>query len=394
MEKALVLHSRRTVFPDGIADGGIVAENGTIREVFRGERRCGAGEEAVDASDAWLIPGLIDMHVHGGGGYDFLDGTEEALHGAAKFHLLHGTTCLLPTALTAPLAEITAIRKLIRQRKRKDDEPELPGLHLEGPFLSPAMAGAQNPEYLRKPTSAERAEWFRDSEGICRVTAAPELEGGMELGQLLKQKGILAGIGHSDADYAQACEAVQSGYSLLTHFYSAMSSLHRVGPKRVLGLVEAGYLEDALDIEIIADGVHLPPELLRMILKLKPLDKIALITDAMRGAGLPEGSRVKLGSLQNGQEVLVEGGVAVMPDRKAYAGSVATAVRCIRTVYGLGMRDMAQTVKLMSENPARMLGLSRKGALAPGKDADAAVLDKDLRIRLVLAGGNVVERDI
>ena len=173
-----------------------------------------------------------------------------------------------------------------------------------------------------------------------------------------------------------------------------MSSLHRVGPKRVLGLVEAGYLEDDLDIEIIADGIHLPPDLLRMILKLKPLSQIALITDAMRGAGLPEGSRVKLGSLKNGQEVIVEGGAAVMPDRKAYAGSTATADRCIRTIFGLGILDMAQTVRLMSENPARMLGLSRKGALKPGADADAVVFDRDLRLRLVMRAGKIVKREL
>ncbi len=390
----MVLHSSRTLFPDGPADGGIVAENGRIREVFRGERRSAAGEETVEAGDAWLAPGLIDLHVHGGGGYDFLDGTEEALHGAAAFHLMHGTTCLLPTTLAAPAAEIAALKKLLRQRKRKENEPELPGLHLEGPFLSPAEAGAQDPEYIIQPTPQALTEWFRDSEGICRVTAAPELEGGMALGRLLEQKGILASIGHSDADCAQAREAVRNGYRLLTHFYSGMSSLHRVGPKRVLGLVEAGYLEDDLDIEIIADCIHLPPDLLRMILKLKPLSQISLITDAMRGAGLPEGSRVKLGSLKNGQEVIVEGGAAVMPDRKAYAGSTATADRCIRTIFGLGILDMAQTVRLMSENPARMLGLSRKGALKPGADADAVVFDRDLRLRLVMRAGKIVKREL
>ena len=196
--------------------------------------------------------------------------------------------------------------------------------------------------------------------------------------------GIIAAIGHSDATYAEVAKAVEAGYRFVTHLYSGMSALHRVGPYRVLGVVESAYLFDELGVEIISDGKHLPPELLRLIVKNKGIDNICLITDSMRGAGMPEGSRPKLGSLTNGQETLIRDGVAMMPDLKAFAGSVCTTDRCVRTMYKLAGVSLPDAVRMMTANPARVLGIDgSKGTIAKGMDADLVVFDEDINISSV-----------
>ena len=223
---------------------------------------------------------------------------------------------------------------------------------------------------------------------IMRISVAVELEGALELGEELKKRGIIAAIGHSDATYAEVAKAVKAGYSFVTHLYSGMSALHRVGPYRVLGVVESAYLFDELGVEIISDGKHLPPELLRLIVKNKGIDNICLITDSMRGAGMPEGSRPKLGSLTNGQETLIRDGVAMMPDLKAFAGSVCTTDRCVRTMYKLAGVSLPDAVRMMTANPARVLGIDgSKGTIAKGMDADLVVFDEDINISSVYVGG-------
>ena len=390
MSRPLLIHSCHTLFPEGEKEGGVLIEDGKIRAVFAGKRKLEEGWDFLEAGEDYLSPGFIDIHLHGGGGSDFMDGTEKALHKAAVTHLLHGTTSLLPTTLTCPREELENLFSLMRGREPRADEPELLGLHLEGPFLNPEFAGAQDPRFLKEPGEEDIRFLEANAPYIRRITAAPELAGTDRLGQVMKQHGILLSMGHSAADYREACRAMENGYSLLTHFYSGMSSLHREGPYRVLGLVETGYLEDELDIEIIADGIHLPPDLLRLILKQKNHKRICLITDAMRGAGLPDGSIVKLGSLQNGQDVILENGVAMMPDRTAFAGSTATADRCVRTVSRL--IGIEESVRMMTENPARILGIrDRKGSLKEGLDADVLVFDRDIQIKTVIVRGNPVK---
>lgn len=376
------------ILPDGIKEDRCLLVNGSKIVGFGDEAPKDA--EIVDAEGKYVSPGFIDLHTHGAGGHDFMDGTEEAIKGACLTHLSHGTTSIVPTTLTCLNEELFHLFDVYRKVKAEwKDGPNLLGLHLEGPFFSAAQAGAQDPKYLQLPTEENFLPILdAGGEDIIRLSAAVELEGALELGRELKHRGIIAAIGHSDADYAQVKEAVNAGYSHVTHLYSGMSALHRVGPYRVLGVVESAYLFDELSVEIIADGKHLPPELLQLIVKNKGTDKICLITDSMRGAGMAEGERPKLGSLTNGQETIIQDGVAMMPDFKAFAGSVCTADRCVRTMYKLAGVPLETSVKMMTENPARILGLDNaKGRIAAGYDADLVIFDENITISQVYVGG-------
>lgn len=384
------IRNGRVIAPDRrIVYGGVLFEDGKIIGIFEGEPPLRA-DETIDAQGFFVSPGFIDLHTHGGGGYDFMDGTPEAFIGAAKAHMRHGTTSIVPTTLTSSDAELLRAFECFRQAKRQmQNGPSLLGLHLEGPYFNPEQAGAQDPKYLRNPTREHYLRLLDASEDILRVSAAPELPGALELGDELHRRGILASIGHSSAEYEDVKNAVRHGYTHVTHFYSAMSMLRRKGPWRRLGIVESAYLMDELSVEIIADGCHLPPELLRLIVKQKPMEQICLITDSMRGAGMPEGEIVKLGSLSNGQDTIIEQGVAMLMDRSAFAGSVCTADRCIRTMVKLAGVPVADAVAMMTANPARIIGAKNKGELALGKDADICIFDDEIRIQKVIAGGKI-----
>lgn len=367
----------------------LVIENGKITGITD---HIPADCTVFDAAGQYVSPGFIDLHTHGAGGYDFMDGTEQAITGACLEHLRHGTTAIVPTTLTCPTDELLHFFQLYRQVKRAWHQgPALLGLHLEGPFLSPLQCGAQDPRYLRPPTAEEYLPLLEAGGGdIIRVSLAPELDNALELGDQLKRRGILASIGHSNASYDQVRQAVAHGFSHVTHLYSGMSALHRTGPYRVLGVVESAYLFDELSVEIIADGTHLPPELLRLIVKCKDNDKICLVTDSMRGAGLSDGQHSVLGSLKHGQDVLLQDGVAMMPDLSAFAGSVCTADRCIRTMYRLAGVPLCDAVRMMTYNPARLLNIShQKGSIAVGQDADLAVFDDDIQVSAVFVGGEI-----
>ena len=383
-----VFTNGRIILADRILDGySVIVEDGVISDVTRGNT---AADKVVDLGGRYLAPGFIDIHTHGAGGHDFMDGTEEAIKGACMTHLSHGTTSIVPTTLTCLNGELFNFFEVNRKVKADWHEgPNLLGIHLEGPFFNAAQAGAQDPKFLQLPTR-ENFMPILEAGGadIMRISVAVELEGALELGEELKKRGIIAAIGHSDATYAEVAKAVEAGYRFVTHLYSGMSALHRVGPYRVLGVVESAYLFDELGVEIISDGKHLPPELLRLIVKNKGIDNICLITDSMRGAGMPEGSRPKLGSLTNGQETLIRDGVAMMPDLKAFAGSVCTTDRCVRTMYKLAGVSLPDAVRMMTANPARVLGIDgSKGTIAKGMDADLVVFDEDINISSVYVGG-------
>ena len=383
-----VFTNGRIILADRILDGySVIVEDGVISDVTRGDT---AADKVVDLGGRYLAPASIDMHTHGAGGHDFMDGTEDAIKGACMTHLSHGTTSIVPTTLTCLNSELFNFFEVFRKVKANWHEgPNLLGIHLEGPFFNAAQAGAQDPKFLQLPTR-ENFMPILEAGGadIMRISVAVELEGALELGEELKKRGVIAAIGHSDATYAEVAKAVEAGYSFVTHLYSGMSALHRVGPYRVLGVVESAYLFDELGVEIISDGKHLPPELLRLIVKNKGIDNICLITDSMRGAGMPEGSRPKLGSLTNGQETLIRDGVAMMPDLKAFAGSVCTTDRCVRTMYKLAGVSLPDAVRMMTANPARVLGIDgSKGTIAKGMDADLVVFDEDINISSVYVGG-------
>ena len=351
--------------------------------------------QVVDAAGLLCVPGFIDLHVHGGGGHDFSDATVEAFVGAAQAHMLRGTTTLLPTTVCNPPEELERIfAALTATRATQHALPYMPGLHIEGPWINPQQAGAQDPRYILVPTEESTQALLKHGKDVARVTAAPELPGALQLGDTLSAQGVLMSIGHSDADYGQVQEAVRHGYKLVTHLYSGMSTLHRVRAMRVLGVVESAYLMDELDVEIIADGLHLPPELLQLIVRCKPWDKICLVTDSTRGMGLPDGSEIILGSLTAGQKAIVENGVAYMPDFTCFAGSVASSVRCVKTMVEKAHVPLEDAIRMMTLHPSRVLGMeSRKGTLAVGMDADITCLTPAWNVRHVFAMGRHAVRD-
>lgn len=348
--------------------------------------------EIIDINGAYLCPGFIDSHCHGGGGHDFMDGSVEAILGAARAHMRHGTTTIAPTTLSCPDSELFAFLENYKAAAQvTENMPHFLGAHLEGPHFSPAQAGAQPPEYLKPPSVKFAREVLARGEGaIVRWSIAPELDGALETGDYLREMGVLPSIAHTDAMYDDIAAAAQHGYTHMTHFYSGMSQMKRVNAFRVLGAVECGYLMDEMRIELIADGMHLPPELLRLILKLKPHDKITLVTDSMRGAGMPDGPSV-LGSLKGGLPVILEGGIAKLPDRSAFAGSMATSDRLVRVMVEKAGLTLPEAVELITGNAAKLYGIyDRAGDIAPGKQADMVVLDNTLHAAQVYVSGAAV----
>jgi N-acetylglucosamine-6-phosphate deacetylase len=251
--------------------------------------------------------------------------------------------------------------------------------------------GAQDPRYIRNPDEKEYREIVAyGADAIVRWSAAPELPGALAFGRYMKSKNILPAIAHTNAVYEDVVKALENGYTLATHFYSAMSGVMRRNAFRYAGVIESVYLLDEIDVEVIADGVHLPEPLLKLICKIKGLDRIALITDAMRAAGMPPGESI-LGSLQNGVPVIVEDGVAKLPDRSSFAGSVATTDRLVRTMVRLAGVSIPEAVRMMSLVPARIMKLDRqKGSIAIGKDGDLAIFDDEINVSHTIVKGKII----
>ena len=387
-----IFTNARIVLPDTILDDHYLSvKNGVIESIGKGtpDRKQLNSCTTVDCGGQYLSPGFIDIHCHGGGGADFMDGHMEDILTAARAHLIHGTTGICPTTLTCSDEELFTFFESFRQaREATEQMPHLLGIHLEGPYFSPAQAGAQPPKYLVHPRPEHYHEILRRGQGnIVRWSAAPELPGALELGDELAGKGIKVSMGHSDAGFEDIVNAMEHGYSQITHFYSAMSTITRKRGRRVLGLIECGYLFDRLKVEIIADGIHLPPELLKLILKCKNHDDICLVTDSMRGAGMPDGPSL-LGSKKNGVPVIIEDGIANMPDFSSFAGSVATTDRLVRVMVQKAGLPVWEAVKMASLNPASFLGIQETyGSIQPGKSADLLIFDDDIRISSVYVSG-------
>ncbi len=362
-------------------------ENGFITDVTDQELPCG---EEIDAKGKYLSPGFIDIHSHGGGGADFLDGTPQAFLTAAKTHARHGTTTIVPTATSCDYEGIRTLDAAWRDAVRENREgADMPGLHLEGPYFSMNQRGAQDPKYIRNPDPKEYEKILDSTGDILRWSAAPELPGALEFGRELKRRGILAAIGHSDAEYPEVEAAYRAGYTHVTHLYSGMSMVHRRNAYRYAGVVESAFLIDGLTVEIIADGKHLPAELLRLVVKFKGPDKTALITDSMRGAGMPDGPSI-LGSLDKGLPVIIEDGVAKLPDRTSFAGSVATADLLVRNMVQLARVSLPDAVRMASVTPANIMGFSDRGEIQKSRRADLVLFDEEIHVSQTIVEGRTV----
>lgn len=336
----------------------------------------------------YLSHGFIDIHCHGGGGADFMDGTEEAWRIAARLHLTHGTTGITPTTLSATKEELMrAFSIFYCCRDDIKDGARMLGMHLEGPYFSPAQAGAQDPEHLFLPSVQEAEEILKACPDIVRWSMASELPGALETGKFLKKNGVLPAIGHSDATFSQVQESLKAGFSHITHLYSACSTITREGGFRRGGVIESAYVLDELTSEIIADGCHLPAELLQMTYRFIGPKRLCLITDAMRAAGQESGESI-LGSLENGQRVIIEDGVAKLPDRMAFAGSVCTADRLVRNMIQMAGASLTDAIEMVTKTPARIIGKADvTGSVEPGRKADLVLFDENINVKTVWTDG-------
>jgi len=390
MKQRLKIYNGKLITPQGLVPRGTVIVDGDkIVSVSEGNDDVNDAIE-IDARGKYVSPGFIDIHVHGGGGYDFMDGTETAFLKVAETHARYGTTSMLPTTLTSTKEEMLQTLAAYEVANANNTKgAQFLGMHLEGPYLAMNQRGAQDPRFIRDPDPEEYKDILSHSSSVRRWSAAPELKGAVEFGKYVKAKGVLPSIAHTDAIYEDVIVAFENGYTLATHLYSAMSGVTRRNAFRYAGVVESAFIIDDMDVEIIADGVHLPAPLLKLVYKIKGIDRTALITDAMRAAGTDVRESV-LGNPKNGLKVIVEDGVAKLPDRTSFAGSVATADRLVRTMISMAGISLTDAVKMMTATPARILGVSdKKGELAVGKDADIVIFDNNINVSMTMVKGRI-----
>lgn len=339
----------------------------------------------INAGGRYVAPGFIDIHVHGGGGYDFMDCTVEAFQAITQVHLQNGTTTIVPTAVSSDFEQIM---KLIAAYKEAMPYcPTMYGLHLEGPYLSPNQKGAHKEKYLRNPSPEDALLLLKAGKGIIkRITAAPELPGMQEFVETMRENGVSFNVGHSDATSDIALRAFQYGFSHVTHLYSATPSVRKIDQVVKAGVVEAAYLEDSVTVELIADGKHAAQDALKLAVKIKSLDKVALVSDALR----PAGTDVKeswLGEKLPENRVIIEDGVAKLPDRSSFAGSIATGRLLLEKGVDHYGFSIPETIKMLTETPASILGLKDRGGIEEGLRADIVIFDREYHIWDVLLNG-------
>ncbi len=347
-------------------------------------------DSVLDAKGNYVSPGFVDLHTHGAGGTDFMDGSPEDVRTALRAHAAYGTTAIMPTATTA---NPDSFRKSIEDiglvmEEKNPDMPEILGAHLEGPYFSLDQAGAQAPEYITDPVETEYTELLEKYKGIiARWSFAPERKGAVQFCETLLKNNVIPSIAHTNATYDEIMPVYNAGCRLMTHFYSGMSLLTRRKGFRVLGAVETGYLLDDMYVETIADGKHLPPELLRLIYKVKTSDYICMVTDSMRGAGVEGCTEMILGPIADNRIAIIEDGVAKMPDRINFAGSIATTDRLVRVMHKEAGVDIVSAVKMMTAIPAKIAGRTNIGRIAEGMDADIVLFNDNIEIQNVLLKG-------
>ena len=377
------LINARILTPQGwLKDGSVLIRDGKILEVTNCDLAV-IGAQLIDVKGMYVLPGGVEIHAHGGGGRDFMECTEDAFRAAVKTHMKYGTTSIFPTLSSSTVPMIEQAAETSTKLMEEKDSPIL-GLHLEGHYLNMAMAGGQIPENIKSPDPNEYIPIVETWSCIKRWDAAPELPGAMQFGKYITAKGILASVAHTQAEFEDIRTAYEAGYTHATHFYNAMPGFHKRREYKYEGTVESIYLLDDMTVEVVADGIHVPPTILRLVYKIKGVERTCLITDALACAA--SDSREAFDP-----RVIIEDGVCKLADHSALAGSVATMDRLIRTMVQKAEIPLADAVRMASETPAKIMGVyDRKGSLQKGKDADIIVMDEDLNVRAVWAMGKLV----
>lgn len=371
--------------PQGWIDGGsVVIEGSRIKSILNHSKPIEGVDKIIDAKGDYVLPGGVDIHVHGGGGRDFMECTEDAFVTAVEAHRKHGTTSIFPT-LSSSTNEMIREAAATCQKLMDDPMSGVLGLHLEGPYFNPKMAGGQLPENIKTAKPEEYVPIIEEFSSIKRWDAAPELEGSREFATYLRSKGILASLAHTAAAWDDVSKGYEAGFTHATHFYNAMTGNHKEGEYKHEGTVESVYLIDGMTVEMIADGIHVPPVMLRLIWKSKGVERTALITDALACAASDSTTAFD-------PRVIIEDGVCKLADRSAIAGSIATMDRLIKTAVQKACIPLEDVVRMSSETPSRIMGVyDRKGSLAPHKDADIMMFDHDLNLTGVIQMGRQID---
>lgn len=392
----MIFTKARLIFPEEVRGGlELVAHEGKIMAIR--EQTQARGDEVVDLAGNYLAPGFIDLHVHGALGRDSMEASAEAFRAICDFHANGGTTSLLLTTATAPLETLDGVLRAVRDyigrrglaaasRLWSRPTAAIAGVHVEGPFISKAKCGAQREEFIRKPSPAHVQQVLAHADVIKRVTIAPELPGALEAIENFHAHGISVSGGHSNAFDEDARAAFERGMRSVTHTFNCMSSARNRGVYRVGGLLEFALSEPQISCELIADGHHVSPTLMKMLYRAKGCGGICLVTDATPGAGLPDGSRFSL----FGNDCIVEAGVCLLADRSALAGSASQMIHLVRTMVSKVNVPLHQAVAMATQNPARAIGLDTKGRLAVGTDADFVVLSPELDVLRTFAAGEEI----
>ena len=387
----MIFTNARLILPDGIRDGlEIVVEQGRIAEIRppmprlrqTGERV--RGKEVIDLNGNYLAPGFIDLHVHGALGRDAMEASAEAFRSICDYHASGGTTSLLLTTATAPLNEIVKVLQVVRDFRSAIRA--IAGVHVEGPFISKAKAGAQRAEFIQDPSPVGVRQLLEYAEVLKRVTLAPELPGALEAIEDFRAHGISVSGGHSNAWDEDTRAAFDRGRRSMTHTFNCMSSARRRGVYRGAGLLEFALSEPEISCELIADSYHVSLTLMKMLYRAKGPQGICLVTDATAGAGLPEGSQFAL----FGKNCIVENGVCLLADHSALAGSAARMIDLVRVMVRDVNVPLNEAIAMAAENPARAIGLETKGRLVVGADADLVVLSPLLDVVRTFRCGDVL----
>lgn len=380
---SITIRGGRVITPlEVFEQADVLIEGGRILAVGPGLAAAAAGER-IEAEGHIVAPGLVDIHVHGSAGHDTMDATREAIEGMARYFASRGVTAFCPTTMTVPAEEIMASVRAVHECQQRPVEGAQPlGVHLEGPYIDAAKKGAQPPQHVRTAGDLDYRGFF--SLGNIRlVSLAPEFEENRELITFARARGVAVAVGHSSASYEQVVEAVKLGVSQSTHTFNQMEGIHHRKP----GTVGAALMLDEIYAQFIADGVHLHPAIVKMIVHLKGPDRAVLITDAIRGAGMPDGE-YELG----GQPITVKEG-AVRLANGALAGSCLTMDQGVRNIAAFTGRPLAECLRMATLTPARAIGVAhRKGSIEPGKDADIVILTPNLEVAATVVMGRVVYR--
>ncbi len=369
--------------PQGwMKDGSVLISDGTILEVTNSDLAV-IGAKVVDAKGMYIIPGFVAMNIHGGGGFDFSECTDEAFEGAVAAHRKYGATTIFPTVLAHDLSVIERAAAVCERMMAKKKGLVL-GLHVEGPYLNPKMAASLFIDKENDPEPSAYEELLERSGCIKRWDASPELPGALAFASYLRSKGVLPAISHTEAEFDFIKAAYEAGFTHAAHFYNAMPGFHKRREYKYEGTVESVYLMEGMTVEVIADGRHLPPTILRLVYKLKGVERTCLVTDAL-SCSANEGKPL------SDPRIIIEDGVCKLADHSSLVGSIATMDALVRTMVEKADIPLADAVRMASETPARLMGVSdRIGTLQRGKDADIVVLDRKLNVRAVWSMGELV----